>query len=954
MTFEQKNGAVRVNPSSETMYKLFDLNQAAITASSGGRATFGCTLLLCLTLALAACRNTAPDLVKSAESYYAKGNFPAAIIQLKNALSEQPDNVEGNALIGLSYAETGEAVDAERKLRRALELKAPQARVLPALGRVLIETEQYAQAIDVLRKAKDVDSAAAIQISLLLGHAQVELRQFAEARTQYLLAGTVKPAEAKLGLARVAIAENDRKAAHSLIDEVLASAPTNAEAWIAKGDMLRGDSKNEDALKAYERALTLDPAHVVARINQGVAYTNLGKYSEARAEIAKAQQRAPNKAMLKFTLASIALRERKFEECSDNLAAVFAIIPRHMPSLLLKGAMHFAKNELQQAELTLTLYLTQHPGHVYARKMLAAVFLRKEQPQSAIYLLEPMIPLLESDAEVLGLAGEAYMQIGRTSKAKEYLEKSVALDPDNPSTRTKLGMAQIKSGDRKSGVAELESAIALNPGESGADHTLIMILIGQNEIDQALRAVQSLEKRRPDMADTHFLKGAVYRAKQDWVQARASFQQALKIKSNSFAAAASLAQLDMQDKQPEAARARMEALLKADSRNLDAMLLLAIMEFEAGRQKEGIAWLRGAAGDHPNTMRAYAVLAESLLKADQPGEALAPAQKARELNPKDPRVAELVGDIQMATGKIEAAVTSYAAAAQLLPTSVALQIKLAEAFASNGNMREGKAILRRSLQAVPHSVDAKRALAENLMQSKDYLEALELARQIQTQAPKRAVGYILEGEISIGQRDYARAVGAFEKAGALETNGLILVRLHQVRSIVGKGHAPNANLQEWVKAHPKDVSTRFYLAETEGKAGRTKVAIAHYKGILDVQPKHVPSLNNLAWLLHQEGDPKAAEYALQAFQSQPNDAAVADTAGWILVSQGKLLEGLAVLTKAVALDKENPEIRYHFAQALVKAGDIARARGELKILLASNKAFDQIEGARALLSRIGL
>ena len=911
------------------------------------------TILCCAVLAVSGCSKSTSELMRSAEVFRDKGDFAAAIVQLKNALAQEPDSLEANILIGLSYAETGEAVDAERKLRRALELGAPQARVLPALGQVLLETEKYPLAVEALRTAKDVDTATMAQISLLIGHAQVELQQITEARTQYLLAGAVKPAEAKLGLARIALAENNRKMAYTLTEEVLVSAPANAEAWIAKGDLLRGDSKNEEALKAYQQASTLNPADVAAQLSQAVAYTNLGKYTEARAEIAKAQKRAPAKAMLKFTLASIALRERKLEECADNLAAVFRIIPRHLPSLLLSGAMHFAANHLQQAELAFTSYLTLQPGNVYARKMLAAVLLRKEQPRSAIFLLEPMLPLVQGDAELLRLAGEAYLQVGQTRKAKEYLEKSIALNPENAGAHAKLGIAQFKSGDHQRGVAELESAIALNPDESRADHTLIMILIAQNKTDKALQLVQALEKRRPGKADTHFLKGAVYRAKRDLVTARAGFEEALKLQPKSFSAAASLAQLDMQDKKPEAARARMEALLKVDPRNLDALLLLAIMEFDTGRQKEGIAWLRKALDDHPNAMEPYAVLADALLKAGQPIDALIPAQKAHQISPKDPRVTELLGDVQMAAGKKEAAVTSYAAAAQSQPTMVAVQVKLAEAFAANGNLREGNAVLMRILQVAPSSIAAKTALVENLVQTKKYAEAMELVKQIQQQHPKRPLGYVLEGEISMGQRDYAQAAAAFERANLLQAHGLARVRLHQALSSLGKAPVSAAGLQEWVKANPADIGTRFYLAEIESKAKRNKVAIEHYQAILKLSPKHVPAMNNLAWALHQEGDPTAAEYAIQAFQSKPDEAVVADTAGWILVSQGKLIEGLPILTKAVSLDGNNPEIRYHLVQALMKAGDTTRARGELKILLASANKFSQFEEARALLNRIG-
>lgn len=908
-------------------------------------------MLACL-LTLAACSKTTADLMRSAQDYRAKGDHVAATIQLKNVLTKEPQNLEANILLGLSYAEIGEALDAERTLRRALDLKAPHARVMPVLGQVLIDTEQYQAALDEMRKAKDLSGESLADVSLMMARALMELKQFPDARTQYLLAGTVKPAEAKLGLARVALAENDLKTTNALLDEVAKTWPSNVEVWIARGDLLRDAGKNAEALKSYQQATSLNPNHVAARLSQAFSYMASGKLEDARKEIEFAKKRSPESVPVRYAQAALALRERKFDVCANNIAAVFRQVPRHMPSLLLKGSMHFAANQLQQAELTFSAYLSLQPGHIHARKMLAATLLRKDQPTGAIYLLEPLIPHVENDSEIFSIAGEAYMRIGQTAKAREYFEKSVALDPQNPANRAKLGMAQVRSGQAGKGIAELESAITLNPDDSRNDHTLVMVLIAQNDHAKALQVVQGLEKRRPDKADTHFLKGVVYRARQDWPSARASFEQALKLDPKSFTAAAALAQIDLREKQPDGARARLLSVLKQDAKNLDALLLLAQIEFDNSRQKEGIEWLRKAVVENPGTPMPFVVLAEALLKSGEFGEAFIAVQKARELNPKEARIAELMGDIQKAMGKRDAAITSYATASHLQPNSVALQVKLAENFAENGSPREANNILRRTLAAFPQSVIAKAALAENLAQSKNFSEAMELVKQIQKQVPKQAVGYIIEAEISMAQRDYSRAAVALETADTLRPNGLARVRLHQARTLAGKD-APDASLREWVSANPADSSTRFYLAEIESKAGRNKAAIEHYQTILKQNSRHVGALNNLALALHAEGDPKAVEYAVQAFQMQPSDARLADTAGWLLVSQGKLLEGLPVLTKAVSLDGNNPEIRYHLAQALVRAGDTARARSELKVALASGKSFPKLAEAKALMAKIG-
>ena len=59
------------------------------------------------------------------------------------------------------------------------------------------------------------------------------------------------------------------------------------------------------------------------------------------------------------------------------------------------------------------------------------------------------------------------------------------------------------------------------------------------------------------------------------------------------------------------------------------------------------------------------------------------------------------------------------------------------------------------------------------------------------------------------------------------------------------------------------------------------------------------------------------------------------------------------LGTAFALDGENPEIRYHLVQALVKIGDNDRAKAELDTLLRSNKPFPQLGEARSLAARLG-
>ena len=58
--------------------------------------------------------------------------------------------------------------------------------------------------------------------------------------------------------------------------------------------------------------------------------------------------------------------------------------------------------------------------------------------------------------------------------------------------------------------------------------------------------------------------------------------------------------------------------------------------------------------------------------------------------------------------------------------------------------------------------------------------------------------------------------------------------------------------------------------------------------------------------------------------------------------------GLVPLEQAVSNAPENPDIRYHLAVALAKAGDKERAKDELSSILQSDRQFRERAAALAL------
>ena len=66
-------------------------------------------------------------------------------------------------------------------------------------------------------------------------------------------------------------------------DKAIKINPQDADAWNGKGVVLDELGKYDEAIKAYDKAIEIDPRYFEAWTNKGVDLVNLNKYDEAKA-----------------------------------------------------------------------------------------------------------------------------------------------------------------------------------------------------------------------------------------------------------------------------------------------------------------------------------------------------------------------------------------------------------------------------------------------------------------------------------------------------------------------------------------------------------------------------------------------------------------------------------------------------------------------------------------------
>jgi putative PEP-CTERM system TPR-repeat lipoprotein len=688
------------------------------------------------------------------------------------------------------------------------------------------------------------------------------------------------------------------------------------------------------------------PGHVEALLALTSLAIAASKLDDANKHLATVRKASPGNVMASYFEALIHFRKGDFKAARDAIGSVLKVAPKHLPSVLVGGAVEFALGSQELAQSRLKYVLERAPANAYARRLLIASYARAGQTHKALDLLDPVLRQGTQDAAMLALAGEVHMQLNDYDQAKKFFEQAAALDPKNAAMRTGLGLSRLAAGDVDAATAELQSASALDGDRYHADVLLISTHLQRRQYALALTAARALESKQPSNPMTYNLLAAAYIGSNDIPAARRSLEKSLALQPGYTPAALNLAQLDLQVGNKAAARKRFEDMIARDRSNIQAYIALASLGARIDAKPAEIqAWLEAARREGPGTIQPLMMLASLHLQAGEPKKALELMEKAVAGAPDNAEVLDLTGQVQLAAGERNRALSTWTRLVSLHPNSGPWLFRLATAQLANEDTTGAIISLRKAIQLRSLFPEAQAMLAELESRLGRPAEGLRIAETLQRQNPKASRGWIVEGDLRIRAGELAQAVKAYEKAYSVEPTGHLSMKLDRVLAQIGRANEGERVLQEWLQRSPNDERVQLYLAERYLKASKHKNAISEYETFLKKHPANLVVLNNLAWCYQQVGDSRAMGMAQKALALKPEEPAVLDTLGWILVQNGDYQKGAELLKRAAAASVNSSEIRYHYAFGLLKAGNTFRAKEELERLLLDFPAFKNSEQA---------
>ena len=348
-------------------------------------------------------------------------------------------------------------------------------------------------------------------------------------------------------------------------------------------------------------------------------------------------------------------------------------------------------------------------------------------------------------------------------------------------------------------------------------------------------------------------------------------------------------------------------------------------------------WLEEAWQKNPQDLQLGLTLLQHYFKQQDNTRALTLARQLYATYPNNPEVLKALIVSLLANGDANTALNHANKLTELQSSSPDAWYLLGLVYAQKSDNAPAQKALDRAVALQPDNLPALELKTRLYLREQRYKEALESARSIQTRFPTMPLGYQFEGDIYTQQREFAKAISAFQTAFSKAPGTPLALALANAQWWADNQAEAVKTLKSWLATNPKDINARTQLLMYLNSLQRNAEAIAEGETILKQEPDNGIAVNNLAALYQQVGDKRALEFAERAMQLAPQSPDVADTLGWILVqSNQQLPRGLELLRQALA-QKADPLIRSHLAAAYAKAGQREEALRELDKLQQLNK-----------------
>ena len=749
-----------------------------------------------------------------ARAYLVQNKLDAADEATRAALQAQPDADSPRLARALALMARGDLAGAEQLVDTVLSAKPKQPEALSLKG-------------DLRRQGSD----------------------FTNAEKSYRAALEISPRDLNvhLHLVMAIIAQDHIDDARLEVDKVLAEAPKSVMAVYLKAMLLARTNKMQEALETvrpFEKdvAATTPGTFLLALIHAGnnnleSAIKYAGTYHVA----------VPDNIVGTKLLARIQFRLGAYERVVSLLGPLQDKINGDADALDLLGSAYLAEGRIREANEVLSEAVKQRPDDQSIRGRLAASHIRQNAThEEGVHELEDLVNHDPKNVRLDLALFAAHMGSGDYDRAVAAATAMMGRQPASPLPLTLRGSAKLVKGDEQGAQSDFAEALKKDPAFVPAVLYQAEIDMRNGRFDPPRQALDKILKDNPADLRALLARALVERRDGNLAAGIPFLNQAISAHPQELEPRVQVLQIYLEQHDGERVAVAANDLARTMPNNPTAVDLAAKALMAVGKMEDGTAYYRQLQNSFPGSAQVNLQLGRAYLQSGKTEEAkaffdraigvnraylpawiervaieqkingyeaaIALARQAEKDNPSKEAFSLFVGDVMSAGGRLAEAEEFFRQVAER-QESTAVEIRLFVVGVKRGELPRARRSIDEWLTKHPDDLDARSALADGLLHTKDYRLAAEQYEKLAAKMPRNVVvannlAWAYDSlddprALSVAKQAYFLAPG---EPPVIDTYGYMLYR---------KGDAKKGAelLQHAFKLRPFDPSIAFHMAK---------------------------------------------------------------------------------------------------------------------------------------------
>ncbi|MEM7082316.1 MAG: XrtA/PEP-CTERM system TPR-repeat protein PrsT [Pseudomonadota bacterium] len=548
-----------------------------------------------------------------------RGENPQAEMFLSNVVAAQPNNFEARKLLAESNIRLGNASQAAQILRDGIALGPGAEELMSMLGRVNIRLDNSSDNIAQLEQSleRNPDNEQT-RLTLIAAYIAAGRADEALALSESSTSEAVTPERQATIKFIAALQAKDRQAANAQADIILSTWPDNPRTHNMIASWYLSEGMIVKARSTLENAFARNPDFTGLLTNLAKLDAQEGKIADTKTRYEDFLSRNPDNVDAWVSFASIYMVEGDEQGALDVLKRARAAAPNEYMPLAVQTRVLLTFNRVQEALEVAEQAATQFESVAVTQFIYGRALFEAQQYDLALEFIKKADSLRPGDPEIVTYRARTQARMQRFAQAKKSYEELWALVPGTIEAAQSIALLELRSGNTAAANEMLDALKEARP-----DDVRVMIVEGDIKAESgnfrdAYRLYDQAYAKRPSLDLTLKLDRAAARMGQDGLPV---IERWLNQAPEDVAARLVYAQRLQQLGRSNDSIRQYEAVIQQRSDDAIALNNLAWLYFESGA-------------------------------SDTQGRAIELAERAYNLLPNNPQIADTYGWILFRSGEV--------------------------------------------------------------------------------------------------------------------------------------------------------------------------------------------------------------------------------------------------------------------------------------------------------------